>query len=57
MKKSVSMMAIVALLFSMNVKAQEKIEKPKEKAKKECSAKEMKSCSKDKKGSCCAKKA
>ena len=53
MKKVVSMMALVAFLFSMNVNAQEK---PKEAAKKECSMKDKKSCSKDKKGGCCAKK-
>jgi len=69
MKKIVSMMALVAILFSMNGNAQE--QKPKEKTKKECSAtemksckkdtkscsaSEMKSCSKDKKAGCCAKK-
>jgi hypothetical protein len=37
----------------MNVNAQEK--KPKEKAKKECSTKEVKSCDKEKKAGCCAK--
>ena len=55
MKKSISMLALAALLFSMNGIAQEK---PKEKAaaKKECSMKEKKSCEKGK-SSCCAKKA
>ncbi|HNP32926.1 MAG TPA: hypothetical protein PKN96_06510 [Flavobacterium sp.] len=47
MKKIVSMMALVAILFSINGNAQE--QKPKEKAKKECSAAEMKSCKKGKK--------
>ncbi len=53
MKKSLSMLALAGFLFSMNGIAQEK---PKEVAKKECSMKEKKSCSKGK-GSCCAKKA
>lgn len=68
MKKSLSMLALVAFLFTMPVNAQEK---PKEAAKKECtmkdskscsmgkktcSAAEMKACSKDKKASCCAAK-
>lgn len=47
MKKLVSMMALTAILFSMNGNAQN--QKPKEKAKKECSAAEMKKCKKDKK--------
>lgn len=69
MKKIVSMMALVAILFSMNGNAQE--QKPKDKTKKECTAAEMKSCkkgnktcsaaemktcSKEKKAGCCAKK-
>lgn len=54
MKKSLSMLALVAFLFSVTVNAQEK---PKEAAKKECSMKDKKSCSKEKKGGCCAKKA
>lgn len=69
MKKMVSMMALAAILFSINGNAQQ--QKPKEKAKKECSAAEMKSCkkgnktcsaaemktcSKEKKAGCCAKK-
>lgn len=61
MKKSLSMLAIVAFLFAIPVNAQEK---PKEAAKKECSMKdkkscspeEMKACSKDKKAGCCAAK-
>ena len=68
MKKTLSILAVVAFLFTMNVNAQEK---PKEEAKKECtmkdkkscskdkktcSAEEMKSCSKDKKASCCMAK-
>ncbi|MEO8235280.1 MAG: hypothetical protein ABI549_07690 [Flavobacterium sp.] len=47
MKKLVSIMALAAILISMNGNAQTK--KPKEKAKKECSAAEMKKCAKDKK--------
>ena len=61
MKKSLSMLALVAFLFAIPVNAQEK---PKEAAKKECSMKdkkscspeEMKACSKDKKARCCAAK-
>jgi len=68
MKKSLSMLAIVAFLFAIPVNAQEK---PKEASKKECSMKdkkscprgkkscspeEMKACSKDKKARCCAAK-
>ncbi len=61
MKKSLSMLALVAFLFALPVNAQEK---PKEAAKKECSMKdkkscspeEMKACSKDKKARCCAAK-
>lgn len=53
MRKVVAMMAMVTLLFSMTIVAQQP--KPKEKAKKECtmdkkcSATEMKACKKDKK--------
>jgi len=53
MRKVVAMMAMVTLLFSMTVVAQQP--KPKEKAKKECpmdkkcSVAEMKACKKDKK--------
>lgn len=68
MKKLVSIMALAAILVSMNGNAQN--QKPKEKAKKECStaemkkckkdkkacsADQMKNCSKDKKAGCCAK--
>lgn len=60
MKKLISSIAVVALLFSMNVSAQEvkKAKKTKEKAKTEktCSAEEKKSCAGEKKGSCCAAK-
>ena len=58
MKKVISMMAVVAFLFSMNVNAQQQEPKQKKKAKTE------KSCSKDekgaegsaKKGGCCYSK-
>lgn len=40
-------MALAAILMSMNGNAQN--QKPKQKAKKECSASEMKKCTKDKK--------
>jgi len=53
MKKVISMMAVAAFLFAANVNAQET--QKKETAKKE-SAKDKKSCSKDKKGGCCAGK-
>jgi hypothetical protein len=58
MKKVISMMAVVAFLFSMNVNAQEK---PKEKAKegkteKTCSASEKKACASGEKKACCAAK-
>ena len=59
MKKVISMMAVAAFLFSMNVNAQEKQEKKvavKAKTEKSCSAAEKKSCSKDKKACCAAKK-
>ncbi|MBY0485625.1 MAG: hypothetical protein K2P85_00300 [Flavobacteriaceae bacterium] len=49
MKKVVSMLAVVAFLFSMNVNAQEPAKKTKK-------AKTEKSCDKDKKGGCCAGK-
>ena len=61
MKKLVSIMAVAAFMFSMNVNAQE----PKQKAKKEtakteksCSSEEKKSCgSEEKKSSgCCSSK-
>ena len=55
MKNLVAVLAVALLSVSMNVNAQEK--KPTEKPKKECSAKEMKSCNKEKKAGCCAKMA
>ena len=52
MKKLVSIMAVAAFMFSMNVNAQE----PKQKAKKE-TAKTEKSCgSEAKSGGCCSSK-
>jgi hypothetical protein len=51
MKKIVSMLAVVAFLFSMNVNAQEVA-----KDKKDKKAKTEKACAKDKKGGCCAGK-
>ena len=55
MNKVISMIAVVAFMFSMNVNGQEK--KPvKAKTEKMCSASEKKSCSAGKKGSCCAAK-
>lgn len=51
MKKIVSMLALGAFLFSVNVNAQEVA-----KDKKEKKAKTEKSCTKDKKGGCCAGK-
>ena len=58
MKKVVSIMAVVAFLFSMNVNAQEKQEKKVAKAKteKSCSASEKKACAMSEKKSCCAAK-
>lgn len=51
MKKIVSMMALAAILFSVNSNAQGKKPAPKQKAKTEktCTAEEMKKCAKDKK--------
>lgn len=54
MKKLVSMMALAAILFSMNAYAQQ--QKPKDKAKKECTATEKKACKKDKKSCSVAEK-
>ncbi|SCY96439.1 hypothetical protein [Flavobacterium caeni] len=69
MKKILSIMALAAILISMNGNAQN--QKPKEKAKKECtaaqmkkskkdkkscSADEMEKCSKEKKPGCCSAK-
>lgn len=56
MKKLISTVALVALLFSVNSNAQDQKPKDKEVAKKECSASEKKSCEKGKKMSCCAAK-
>lgn len=58
MKKVVSMLALVAFLFSVNVNAQEVAkEKKSKKAKTEKScSKDEKKCDKDKKGGCCAGK-
>lgn len=57
MKKAISMMALAAFLFSMPAHAQETPKKKeKSKTEKSCSAAEMKSCSKEKKAGCCAKK-
>ena len=52
MKKTISMLALVAFLFSMNGNAQEKEPKQKKKAKteKSCTASEKKSCGKEEKG-------
>ncbi len=57
MKKLVSMVAIVAFLFSMNVNAapDPKGKKKAAKTEKSCSAAEKKACSTDKKA-CCASK-
>ncbi len=54
MKKVAILLALAAFSFTSAVIAQEK---PKAEAKKECSAKEKKSCDKDHKPGCCAKKA
>jgi len=57
MKKVISMLALAAFLFSMNANAQEKPkQKKKAKTEKSCTTAEMKSCSKEKKAGCCAKK-
>lgn len=56
MKKIVSILAIVALFVSMNVKAQQGPKQKKQKAKteKSCSPEEKKSCGTDKRGGCCS---
>lgn len=61
MKKIISVLTLAMFLWSMPSNAQQ--QKPKEKSKKECSkdkklctAAEMKSCTKEKKAGCCAKK-
>jgi hypothetical protein len=58
MKKLISVMAVAAFLFSMNVNAQAKQEKKQDKAKteKSCSASEKKACAASGKKSCCAAK-
>lgn len=57
MKKVISMMALVAILFSVDAYAQQKPQPTKKtKIEKSCSKEEMKSCSKEKKAGCCAKK-
>ncbi|MBD3724572.1 MAG: hypothetical protein IE891_07295 [Flavobacteriaceae bacterium] len=58
MKKIVSMVALAAFVFSMNVNAQEPKQAKKEKAKteKSCSSEEKKSCGSEKKGGCCSSK-
>lgn len=57
MKKLVSILAVAAFLFSVNINAQEKVkEEKKAKTEKTCSKDEMKHCDKDKKGGCCAAK-
>ena len=60
MKKLVSMVAIVAFLFSMNVNAAPDPKAKKKavaKTEKSCTAAEKKSCSAEKKACCAAKKA
>lgn len=58
MKKVISTMALFALLFSMNINAQEKQEKKVAKAKTEKAsvATEKKSCSMGEKKACCVAK-
>jgi topoisomerase IA-like protein len=59
MKKLVSIMAVAALLFSMNVSAQETAKAKKKAAKTEkaaCSTAEKKACAADGKKACCAHK-
>jgi Ni/Co efflux regulator RcnB len=58
MKKLVSILAVAAFMFSMNVSAQEPQEKEKKaKTEKSCSKDEKKGCAKgEKKGGCCAHK-
>lgn len=55
MKKLLTVLTLICIFSSISANAQEK--KPTEKAKKESSAKEMKSCDKEKKSGCCAKMA
>lgn len=58
MKKVISMMAVVAFLFSMNANANNETPKNKKEAKteKSCTAAEKKSCASGEKKSCCAAK-
>jgi hypothetical protein len=59
MKKVISMMAVVAFLFSVNVNANNGDPKDKKKAaktEKTCSASEKKACASGEKHSCCAAK-
>ncbi len=57
MKKVVSLFAVAAFLFAMNVNAQEKPAAKNTKTEKTCSAAEKKSCAGgEKKGSCCSAK-
>ena len=59
MKNLVSIMAVAAFMFSMNVNAQEPKQSKKEKAKTEkasCSTAEKKSCGTEAKASCCSSK-
>lgn len=55
MKKLLTFLTLICIFSSISVNSQEK--KPAEKAKKESSTKEMKSCDKEKKSGCCAKMA
>lgn len=58
MKKIVSIVALAAFVFSMNVNAQEPKQAKKEKAKteKSCSSEKKSSCGSEKKGGCCSSK-
>lgn len=53
MKKVALLVAVAAFTFASTANAQEK---PKAEMKKECSAKEKKTCDKEHKGGCCAAK-
>lgn len=53
MKNLITVLAVALFSAGMNVSAQES--KPKETAKKECTAKEKKACDKSKKSCCTAK--
>jgi hypothetical protein len=59
MKKVISMMAVVAFLFSMNANANNETPKNKKKAaktEKACTTAEKKSCASGEKKACCASK-